>query len=281
MKGYFMVIKQKISDLTGLDKRKIPGSYQVLGHILLTKFNPSVKPSEKKKIAQAFMKFLPHLKTVGEIKGVEGEFRQPKVTKILGNGWETVHKEHGLLFSMDASKIMFSKGNHFERQRLMKEVKSHETVLDMFAGIGYFSLGIAKKTRHVIAIEKNDIAFKYLLQNIALNKIKNITAINEDCRAVDLPIEADRIIMGYFVDKPIKSQKDKLSEDYPKTEQFLEKAKKFSHKDTIIHFHNTYHKTDLWKKVEEHLMGFEIMNKKIVKPSGPNMFHVVVDAKVK
>ena|SRR3989338_6645007 len=259
-----MVIKQKISDLTGLEKKKIPGSYQILGHVLLAKF-PRCSGSEKKKIAQAFMKMMPHLKTVGEIKGVEGELRQPKIVKILGNGFETVHKEHGLLFSMDASKIMFSKGNHFERQRLVQEIKPHETVLDMFAGIGYFSLGAAKKARHVIAIEKNELSFKYLLQNIALNKIKNITAINEDCRSVDMPIEADRIIMGYL----------------PNTEQFLETAKNFSKKDTIIHFHNTYHKTELWTKAEEHLKGFEIINKKIVKPSGPNIFHVVVDAKVK
>ncbi|MBI4162924.1 MAG: hypothetical protein HY513_04525 [Candidatus Aenigmarchaeota archaeon] len=260
-----MVIKQKISDITGLDKKKIPGSYQVLGHVLLAKFNKDLKPSEKKKISQAFMRFIPHLKTVGEIKGVKGELRQPKVVKITGNGFETVHKEYGLLFSMDASKIMFSKGNHFERQRLIKDVKSHETILDMFAGIGYFSLGIAKKARHVIAIEKNDLSFSYLLQNIALNKIRNMTAINEDCRAVDLPIEADRIVMGY----------------YPKTEQFLETAKKFCNEDTIIHFHNTYHKSDLWKKTEQHLKDFEILSKKIVKPSGPNIFHVVVDAKVK
>ncbi len=258
-----MAIKQKLYDLTGIEPKKIPSSYQLLGDVLLAKF-PKANNNEKKKLAKTYIRLL-KVKTIGEIKGVKGEFRQPKVVKILGNGFETLHKEHGLLFSMDASKIMFSKGNHFERQRLVQEIRPHEIVLDMFAGIGYFSLGVAKRARHVIAIEKNDTAFKYLLQNIALNKIKNMTAINEDCRSIDIPIEVDRIVMGY----------------YPGTEQFLETAKKFCHEDTIVHFHNTYHKTELWDKVENHLKDFKIIGKKIVKPSGPNIYHVVVDVKVR
>src|SRR3989344_2273513 len=76
-----------------------------------------------------------------------------------------------------AMKEMFPKGNLFERQRIAKQVKPNEIIIDMFAGIGYFSLGL-KKAKKVYAIEKNPLAYKYLKENILLNKAKNIVPIN-------------------------------------------------------------------------------------------------------
>ena len=258
-----MTLKEKVASLANIKKEKIPASPQIIGHVLLAKF-PNATGKEKKKIAKSWMELLPNVKTVGEIKGISGELRQPKISKILGDSFITLHKEHGVLYKFDASKIMFSKGNHYERKRLLDQIKPGEIVIDMFAGIGYFSLGVAKHAKHVIAIEKNPLSFSYLLENIKLNKIKNITAINSDCRELEMENIADRVLLGYF----------------PKTKKFLPYAKRFSKKGAIVHYHNIYKKSELWDKPEKELKDLKIMSKKVVKSYAPNVVHVVIDVKV-
>jgi len=52
----------------------------------------------------------------------------------------------------------------------------NERVLDMFAGVGPFSLLIARQAdaEAVVAVDKNPDAVKYLKRNIALNRISNV-----------------------------------------------------------------------------------------------------------
>lgn len=265
-----MPFKQKLAQLTGVDSNLLPSSYQIIGDVLLLKFMKIKKLSQKKSIAKAILDLLPYVKTVCEIRGIEGELRNPKVKKLEGKGTETVHKEHGILYKLDASKIMFSKGNLFERQRLVKKVKPRETVIDMFAGIGYFSLAVAKNAKKVIAIEKNPLAFRYLKENIRLNRIKNVEPILGDNRKILLSDTADRIIMGYF----------------PNTKKFLPSAISMLKSKGVIHFHNTYKKNELWNKPISQLekisgITYRILTKKKVKSVAPNTYHVVLDVTVR
>ncbi len=268
-----MGFRQKLAKKTGIKEGLLPSGYQIIGNIMLIKFMKIKSAKQKQKIARAIMKMFPYVKTVCEIKQISGELREPKIVKLLGKTTKTIHKENNILFSIDVSKIMFSKGNLSERKRLIKQVKKKEVIVDMFAGIGYFSLGIAKftKVKRIIAIEKNKTAYKYLLENMSLNKVHNITPVLGDSRRIEI-INADRILMGYF----------------PGTGKFLPYALKMSKKGTIIHFHNTYRKNELWKKpineiknvCESQNKKFKILNKKKVKSSAPNVYHVVVDFKV-
>jgi len=162
---------------------------------------------------------------------------------------------------------MFSKGNLYERQRLLKQV-GKEIVVDMFAGIGYFSLGIARQAK-VYAIEKNPVAFRYLKENIRINKINNIIPILGDCRKVKIE-KADRVIMGYL----------------SKTEKFLPAALRFIDKG-IIHYHNVYKSNELWDKplkdIEKACKSrqYKILYKRKVKSVAPRTFHVVIDINFK
>ncbi|MFH0832455.1 MAG: class I SAM-dependent methyltransferase family protein [Candidatus Aenigmatarchaeota archaeon] len=258
-----MTFKERIEKKTGLQG---PGGYQIIGNVLLLKLR-KMPLSQKRKIARAILDIFPYVKTVCEIKSVGGELRKPNVVKLTGDGTETVHKEHNILYKLDVSKIMFSKGNLFERQRLISQVKENEVVVDMFAGIGYFSLSVAKKAKEVYAIEKNKVAFRYLKENISLNKAGNIHPILGDNRRIaeKLAGKADRVIMGYF----------------PGTEKFLPYALMMLKKNGIIHYHNIYKESELWKKPINEIkkIGAIILEKRKVKSYAPRVWHVVLDVK--
>ncbi|MBI4167853.1 MAG: class I SAM-dependent methyltransferase family protein [Candidatus Aenigmarchaeota archaeon] len=270
-----MTFKQKLAEATGIKADRIPASYQIIGDVLLMKM-PKLKQKEKQKIAASILVLLPYVKTVCEMKEVKGELREPVVIAIAGNGTITTHKENDVLYRIDAAKIMFSKGNLSERKRLIEHVKEGETIIDMFAGIGYFSLPIAKftKAKEIFSIEKNPTSYHYLTENIALNKISNIIAIQGDCNiaARTFGNRADRIIMGYF----------------PGTESFLPAAFWMAKSGCMIHFHNVYTEKELWKVPagqikhvsEAFKKDFEIIAKKKVKSVGPRKWHVVVDFRV-
>jgi len=267
-----MTFKQKLAKATSISAGKLPSSYQIVGDVLLIKL-PKLKPQQKQKIGQVILQLLPYVRTVCEIKEVSGELREPTVSTIAGNGTATVHKENDVLYKIDVSKVMFSKGNLSERKRLLGKIKDGETIIDMFAGIGYFSLPIAKftKAKEIISIEKNPTAYNFLTDNIALNKITNIIAIQGDCKiaARSFPAKANRILMGYF----------------PGTEEFLGAALWMAKPGCIIHFHNIYPEKDLWKKpmsqIDEICSAFKkkyhIILRKKVKSFSPKKWHVVID----
>ena len=129
------MLKKKIAKLTGLKESEIPGSYQIIGDILLIKMKIK-SPTKKKKIAEAVIKILPYVKTVCELKEIKGELREPFVNVLAGSSTITTHKENDILYKIDVNKVMFSKGNLLERKRLLSQIKEGETVIDMFVGIG-------------------------------------------------------------------------------------------------------------------------------------------------
>ncbi len=248
----------------------MPRSFQIVGDVALVKL-PQMGADDKQALAREFVRRFPRIKTVCEMHGITGELRKPVVSIILGNTTETVHKEHGVLFALDVALVMLSKGNVYERKRLVSHIRDGERVLDMFAGIGYFSIPIAKYTNAaVVAVEKNPVAFEYLLRNIELNKIKTVTAVHADCRDAlfieKLADTFDRILMGYL----------------PGTEAYLPYAVAAVKDGGTVHFHNTYHKKDLWATAEDEVRrqcgrAATITNKKKVKSFAPNVYHVVLD----
>ncbi len=100
---------------------------------------------------------------------------------------------------------MFSSGNIDERVRMSKACQPGEVVVDMFAGIGYFSLPIAVHGRpsRVYACEANPIAFAYLAENIRINEASIVKPLLGDCREVAPEGVADRVILGYLEDTHI------------------------------------------------------------------------------
>ena len=182
----------------GLEKL-LPTSFDVIGDIYIVKLEEELM-SQSEKIAEAIMKANRNAKVVALDTGVEGELRTRKL-KIIGgeDRTHTIHKEYGLGYQIDVANVYFSPRLATERKRIADAVREGERIIDMFAGVGPFSLLIAKDSEPEIiyAIDKNTEAITYLIENIKLNKIKNVAPMLGDARDLAPSLKkADRIIMN-------------------------------------------------------------------------------------
>ncbi len=249
---------------------EIPNRWEKIGDVILLQPFPNYELYGHI-VGEAFGKVL-NAKTVVLYKGTYGEFRQPKILKLWGDGTETVHIENGIKYKLDVSKIMFSSGNVNERVRMSQIDARDETIVDLFSGIGYFTLPLAKygRAKKIYACEKNPAAYMYLLENIKLNRLKNVIPLYGDNRKTAPLRIADRVIMGYI-----------------RTEKFLDLGfKVLKEKGGVIHYHDTVTTEERDWKMEKDLKfygkknGFdvEIIFKKVVKSYAPHIWHVVTDS---
>ncbi|MXR52288.1 methyltransferase domain-containing protein [Halovenus sp. WSH3] len=177
-----------------------PGSWAVIGTVILVDVSDCPRPED---VGEALLAMHGQADTVLARQGISGRHREPAVEVIAGAGdTETVHQEHGTTYAMDLSEVMFSPGNKAERARMGDVTGSGERVLDMFAGIGYFTLPMARAGAHVTAVEHSPTTFAYLVENVVRNGVQeSVETYRADCRDVIAEAEGfefDRIVMGYY-----------------------------------------------------------------------------------
>jgi len=257
----------------------LPRGFQTLGKVILIKLNPILFKKESL-IAKAYLELLPNIRSVYVNRSkIVGIFRTPEKVDLIGGKDSpiVVHKEHNVIYKFDITKIMFSKGNINERRYLATLVKSGEVIVDMFAGIGYFSLPIAKHTsiKKIYSIELNPESYKYLVENIRINHLdEKIIPIKGNCRIevkklVNSGIRADRVIMGVF----------------PAPKDYIREALSLvNDKGTTFHYEGVVEKDrfiTLFHEFEGIALteGYncELKSHRTVKSYGPNLFHVVLD----
>ncbi|MFO7618583.1 MAG: class I SAM-dependent methyltransferase family protein, partial [Thermoplasmata archaeon] len=156
-------------------KQKLPRRWEQLGHVLVLKIDPELE-NWIEEIATTYAKVLDVDTVLRDTGGVHGQYREPVMDVLLGDNTETVHLENGIKYCLDAEKIMFSSGNVDERIRMASVCQPGETVVDMFAGIGYFTLPMAvhSEPARIIAHEINPVSHRYLKMNIGLNGVAKI-----------------------------------------------------------------------------------------------------------
>ncbi len=167
-------------------------TFEIIGSIAV------IKEKASKKTAKEILKNK-NVKTVVKRSGkVRSSYRIKKVKHVIGEKTtETIHKENNYRFKIDLNKTYFSPRLQTERKRVINQAMKNDIVIDMFSGVGPYAIPIAKKALKVLAIDHNPKAVKYLLENIKLNKVKNIIAYEGDALEITkkLPI-ADKIIMN-------------------------------------------------------------------------------------
>lgn len=191
---------KRAESLLGKELSKNMRTFDSIGDIAIMEITEPLEPYAEE-IASLLLECSPHYKTVlAKAGALEGDFRTRQYVHLAGEmRTTTVHKEYGLRFEMDLSKVFFSPRLATERNRISGIAGEDETIIDMFCGVGPFSISIAK--RHpgtdIYAIDLNPDAIGYLKKNIALNGTENITPICGDAKKTipTLP-RPDRILMN-------------------------------------------------------------------------------------
>jgi tRNA (guanine37-N1)-methyltransferase len=152
----------------------LPRSYDIIGEIgIVELFGELAQFSSI--IGEGIMEINPHLRLVLRKSGqVSGTFRTREYETIAGEGdTETVHEEFSCLFCLDVTKVYFNPRLSHERMRVASQIKEGESVLDMFAGVGPYSILVAKTQRNsqIYSADINPEAFSYLKHNILLNRV--------------------------------------------------------------------------------------------------------------
>eukprot|EP00759_Apiculatamorpha_spiralis_P023069 PhF_6_TR26979/c0_g1_i2/m.39371/K07055/TRM12, TYW2; tRNA wybutosine-synthesizing protein 2 len=222
-----------------LDLACIPTTYERYGEVLV--IPPTSQPFSQPfspLVGSALCKFLKVTCIVSQSRS-GGELRTPTNTHILYRSHPdastvAVHNEHGVQYRFDVLKIMWSSGNVKERSLFGKVITApDEIVVDMFAGIGYFSLPLAcapnpaDQPSLLVCIEKNPDSYQYLVQNMEHQGKKcapNVLLCGDNTEVGNEFLHCcDRILMGYL----------------PDTEKFIPRAVEFARKGkpVLVHFH--------------------------------------------
>ena len=190
-----------VSEGLGSIAAALPDGYQRIGSVLFVRLPEPIRANYAA-IGAAYQDEFRATSVLAATGPISGEWRVPSTRRIAGDSSETEVREHGIRYRLDAERIMFSAGNKSERARAGTVTRPGETVVDLFAGIGYFALPAAKfgRAARVIAVEAHPVSFRYLTENIARNGVERIVEpVFGDNREVPLPARsADRVFLGYL-----------------------------------------------------------------------------------
>lgn len=273
----------------------IPSGYDIIGNIAILEFkeNITIEKSEfekyKRMISKAVIQVNKNVHSVYEKKSeVTGEYRLRQFSYLLGeDNSETIHRENNCVFKLDIKKTYFSPRLVYERRRVSNSnIRENEVILDMFSGVGPFSIQIARMNKvEIHAFDVNPHAYEYLRKNIDLNKLKgeifpyNLNIIEilnpENKIGENLKDHVDRVIMNL----PEKSF------DFIKVACFLlKKSGGILHIYSIVDKSKSIEKTiELLNKilVKECWLINKIINARIVKSYSPKAELVVIDLDIK
>ena len=184
------------------EELKLIRAFDIIGDIAVVKIPKKILP-KKQLIGQALMQVHHHVRTVlNQTTPVRGEFRTRELEVIAGAPrTETTHREGGCSFKADLAKVYFSPRLATERLRVTKQIKPGEVVVNLFAGVGCYSVLISKHSEasKIYSIDKNPEAVNYMRENIRTNKVgARVVPILGDAREVvktRLMGKANRILM--------------------------------------------------------------------------------------
>ena len=273
-----MLKKALESILTPKESEELISAFDQIGDIIIVRIPDSLL-EKKNLIGETLLKEVKIAKSVFyQASPVEGDFRTRNLEILAGeDNTETEYKEFGCRFKVDVANAFFSPRLSTERERIANLIQDGEIMVNMFAGVGMFSIMAAKQKKcTVFSIDINPTASKLCEKNIELNKLAGrVISINGDTSEV--------------IEKQLKDKADRTLMLLPeRSDEFLESAIKTTKNGGIIHYYSHIHadkKQDAGKLSEKHFLEVspvkgEILTSKIVRPVGPRYYQTVVDVKI-
>ncbi|MFH0896441.1 MAG: class I SAM-dependent methyltransferase family protein [Candidatus Bathyarchaeota archaeon] len=269
--------------LTSDEMGKLTKSIDIVGDVAIVKVPPELE-TKKQIISEAVMTVNRNIRTVLNQAGPTiGEFRLRSLEWIAGERKiETIYREYGCVFKVNLFETYFSPRLSFERMRIARLVKEGETVVNMFAGVGCFSIVIGKKSKacRVYSIDINPKAVELMQKNIVLNRLEDkVEATRGDAREV---------VEGRF-----RETSNRVLMPLPaKAYEYLDAAcAALKPEGGFIHYYDFIHArknedamVKIADKVKKKLIflgkDFEIPLSRIVRTVGPNWYQVVLDLEV-
>ncbi|MFX1479485.1 MAG: class I SAM-dependent methyltransferase family protein [Promethearchaeota archaeon] len=273
----------------------IPKSYDIIGSIAIVDFLDSspINATEfeiyKKVIANAIINVNKNVNSVFEKKSeIEGTYRLRKLVLLEGDDKSvTTYKENNCIFKLDVKKAYFSPRLGYERSRISSyKMDEGDLIVDMFAGIGPFSIQIAKLNNvKIYAFDVNPQAYHFLKENIELNKLKgDIFPFNVNVKELLNPMNPIGLLLHNKIDRIIMNLPGRAI-NYLDMVCFLMKKS-----GGILHFYGFSKKPDPINRLLN-LLGKKlgaldwtvdrILKSKIVKSYSPQVELIVIDVNIK
>lgn len=276
------MLKNILSNILSSDEvSQVYSAFDQIGDIVIIKIPNELMP-KKKFIADTILAHVKSAKAVfAQVSPVRGDYRVRNLEFIAGeNRTITEYKEHGCRFRVDVAKTYFSPRLSTERLRIANMVGEGETIVNMFAGVGTYSILMARmnKTCKVYSIDSNAVAAELCEANAKLNKVQDrVVSIHGDAGEVikdKLAGQADRVLMPLpesakeFVDSAVLALKKKgvvhyfihIRADNKKTSKNL--GLQDAHKAFVKYNHS-------------------VQQVRVVRGVGPRIYQIVADVLVK
>lgn len=276
--------REKLSaSLSSKEIAKVYTSFDIVGDIAIIK-TPNDNDVNAQAVATQIMMVHKNVKTVFvQTSPIFGDFRVRQLKLLTGeNKTDTKHRESGCVFAVDVGKCYFSPRLLGERSRVAGLVSPGETIINMFAGVGCFSVIIAKKVHQtkVYSIDINPVAVQYMKENIRVNRVySKVVPLLGDSKEIikaELQGKADRVLMPlpelalqYLPSAVITLKKEGGWIHYYDFEHAIGK------KDPVEKT-----KIKVAKKLDSLGVGYVFAFSRVVRSTGPNWYQTVLDIHV-
>ena len=185
--------------------RKVVKSYDIIGDTILIRVHSDLE-SKRGIIAEALHKIYPHVRSIAAVPlyaHTDRVYRTRDLEVIWGDeDMETTHKENDCLFKVNPKRVFFSPRLSYERMRVASKVMAGETIINMFSGVGCFSIIIARMQPQtkIYSIDVNPYAYEYMGENVRLNRLEGrvipiLGDVREELKKSGLEGVADRVLM--------------------------------------------------------------------------------------
>lgn len=276
------MLKNALKDVFAKEEiERVYSSFDIIGDIIIIKI-PEELEEKKEIIAKTLINKIKTVKTVfQQISSVQGEYRTRRLCFLTGiNKSNTEYREHGCIFKVDVLKTYFSPRLATERLRVSKLIGNNEIIINMFAGIGTYSIILAKKNPDCIvySIDSNPYANDLCIINSKLNKVQDrVIPILGNARTIisnQLKGKATRVLMplpeqaAEFIDSAIMAlENNKGIIHY--FAHIKAKSKLDALEEGKVNCHNHFQ-----------CYQYKIISGKVVREVGPRIYQTVFDLEI-